>query len=391
MEGDQYKVIIIGGGVMGSATAYYLSKYLGKDVLLLEQYDLLHRRGSSHGDSRIIRKTYPQEHYTELMSDAYELWALAEKEAEMRVFTKTGGLDISQRDNRQIRQLLQSADKCNVPTRVMTPAQVKEKFPSVTIPDDCIGVYSPDSGILNATKAVAMFQHLAKTNGCTIKDNTTVVDIRQVTVGKRVQTIVETNGGLKFRCAQCIVTVGSWSAKLLRKLNVDLPLRVVQTTVAYWPVDNPSVYASTVFPVFINYSDDAFVYGFPAHEFPNMIKCCAHFGPDVDPDRRDFLPGMDDLNNIVAPFIKRTLQGVTAVPEKTDSCMYTWTPDEDFIIDELPGLAGVFVGCGFSGHGFKLAPIVGRILSDLALGKPHPYPKNRSVFSIERFGRKSKI
>ncbi|XP_037050911.1 probable sarcosine oxidase [Bradysia coprophila] len=391
MDSDRYEVIIIGGGVMGSATAYYLSKSLGKDVLLIEQYDLLHRRGSSHGDSRIIRKTYPQEHYTELMLDAYELWALAEKEAETRVFTKTGGLDISNGDNRQIKQLLQSAEKYNVPVKVMTPSQVNDKFPSVTIPDDCIGVYSPDSGILNATKAVAMFHHLAKANGCTVKDNTKVMNIRQVTVGTRVETIVETNNGFNYKCAQCIVTVGSWTTKLLTRVNLNLPLRVVQTTVAYWPVDNPSVYSSTVFPVFINYSDDAFVYGFPAHEFPNMIKCCAHFGPDVDPDSRDFLPGMDDLNNIVAPFIKRTFQGVTAVPEKVESCMYTWTPDEDFVIDELPVLPGIFVGCGFSGHGFKLAPIVGKILSDLAMRRPHPYPKNRRVFSIDRFGKKCKI
>ncbi|KAG4077284.1 hypothetical protein HA402_009913 [Bradysia odoriphaga] len=391
MDCDRYEVIIIGGGVMGSAAAYYLSKCLGKRVLLIEQYDLLHRRGSSHGDSRIIRKTYPQEHYTELMLDAYELWSLAEKEAETRVFTKTGGLDISDRDNRQIKQLLQSAEKYNVPVKVLTPSQVNEKFPSVTIPDDCIGVYSPDSGILNAMKAVAMFHHLAKMNGCTVKDNMPVMNIRQVTVGTRIETIVETNNGLNFKCAQCIVTAGSWTTKLLKSVNLNLPLRVIQTTVAYWPVDNPSVYSSTVFPVFINYSDDALVYGFPAHEFPNMIKCCAHFGPDVDPDSRDFLPGMDDLNNIVAPFIKRTFQGVTAVPKKSESCMYTMTPDEDFIIDELPGLPGVFVGCGFSGHGFKLAPIVGKILSDLALRRPHPYPKNRSVFSIERFGRKCEI
>lgn len=325
------------------------------------------------------------------MLDAYELWMLAEKEAEMRVFTKTGGVDISQRNNKQIKQLLQSAEKHNVPTTIMTPFQVKEKFPSVTIPDDCIGVYSPDSGILNATKAVAMFQHLAKMNGCIVKDNTSVVNIRQVTTGTTVEIIVETNKGSIFKCARCVVTVGSWTTKLLNKVNLNLPLRVVQTTVAYWPVENPSVYSSTVFPVFINYSDDAFVYGFPAHEFPNMIKCCAHFGPDVDPDSRDFLPGMNDLNEIVAPFIKRTLQGVSTIPEKTDSCMYTWTPDEDFIIDELPGLPGIFVGCGFSGHGFKLAPVVGRILSDLAMGRPHPYPRIQSVFSIKRFINKCKI
>lgn len=325
------------------------------------------------------------------MLDAYGLWVTAEKEAQTTVFTRTGGLDISHKDNKQIEQLIKSAQKYSVTAEVLTPVQVKEKFPSVTIPDDNIGVYSPDSGILNATKAVAMFHYLAKVNGCTIKDNSLVTKIYQVSGGPKAETIVETNVGIKFSCARCVVTVGAWSKKFLEKINIDLPLRVVQTTVAYWPVDDPSVYSSTVFPVFINYSEDAFIYGFPAHEFPNMIKCCAHFGPDVDPDKRDFLPGIVDLKKTVAPFIERTFEGVTAVPEKTESCMYTWTPDEDFIIDELPGYSGIFIGCGFSGHGFKLAPIVGKILSELVLSKPHPYPKTRNIFSIERFRQKSKI
>lgn len=326
------------------------------------------------------------------MVDAYELWTMAEKEAQTSVFTQTGGLDISHKDNEQIKQLIQSAEKYNVAAQIMTPLQVKNKFPSVTIPDDNIGVYSPDSGILNATKAVAMFHYLAKTNGCTLKDNTLVTSIYQVPgEGRTATTFVKTNNGMKFKCEKCIVTAGAWTKKFLKKINIDLPLRAVQTTVAYWTVENPPIYSSTVFPVFINYSQDAFIYGFPAHEFPNMIKCCAHFGPDVDPDKRDFLPEIDALKNTVAPFIERTFQGVTAVPEKTESCMYTWTPDEDFIIDELPGYAGIFVGCGFSGHGFKLAPIVGKILSELVLCKPHPYPKTRKVFSIERFLQKSKI
>lgn len=324
------------------------------------------------------------------MLDAYGLWAHAENEAGTKVFTKTGGLDISHKDNMQIKQLIRSAEKCNVSAKILTPLQVKEKFPSITIPDDNIGVFSPDSGILNATKAVAMFHYLAKVNGCTIKDNIFVTNIRRVE-GSQSETIVETNSGTDFKCSRCIVTVGAWTTKFLKKLNVDLPLRVIQTTVAYWRVDEPSVYSSTIFPVFINYTKDSLVYGFPAHEFPNMIKCCAHFGPDVDPDNRDFLPGIVDLNDTVAPFVTKTFSGVSAVPEKTESCMYTCTPDEDFIIDELPGLSGIFIGCGFSGHGFKLAPIVGRILSELALQKPHPYPKMRDIFSIERFRQKSKV
>jgi len=325
------------------------------------------------------------------MLDAYELWSTAEKEAQTTVITKTGGLDISHRDNEQIKLLIKSAQKYNVPAELMSPAQVKAKFPSISIPDDNIGVYSPDSGIINATKAVGMFQNLAKRNGCIFRDNIVVTKIYQLLEGQKTITIVETNKGLTFKCEKCIVTVGAWAKKFLKNVNIDLPVQPMQTTVAYWTVENKSVYSSSVFPVFINYHQDALIYGCPAHEFPNMIKCCAHFGPEVDPDNRDFLPGMDVLKNTVAPFIQRTFQGVNALPAKTESCMYTCTPDEDFIIDELPEYPGIFIGIGFSGHGFKLAPVVGKLLSQLALFKAHPFPKTKKIFSIERFKQKSKI
>lgn len=327
------------------------------------------------------------------MLDAYTLWDLIEKESKTTVFTRTGGLDIAHKDYDKIKQLIKTARKHNIPIQVMTPAEVNAKFPSVTIPpEDHIAVYSPDAGILNANKAVAMFHHLAKSNGSVLMDNISVTKIYQEQDKLRKLTVVETKDGKKFVCPKCIITAGAWTSKFLKKINIDLPLRAIQTTIAYWPVEQPSIYSSSVFPVYIKYDEKSFIYGFPVHELPNMMKCCAHFGPDVDPDNRDFLPEMDRLLAKAAPFIKSTFKGVSTVPAKTESCMYTWTPDEDFIIDELPGYPGIFVGCGFSGHGFKLAPIVGKILSQLALGEPHPYQHiSKQYFSIERFQQKSKM
>lgn len=346
---------------------------------------------------------------------SYKLWAVAEAESKTSVFTQTGGLDISHREYEIIKQLIAAAEKYNIPIEVMTPQQVHNKFPSVTIPEDNVGVYSPDSGILNATKAVAMFQYLAKVNNCVLKDNIVVTKIYQHGSGT---TIVETKNGKEFLCSKCIITAGPWSKKFLKNIDIDLPLKPLQTTVTFWPITgDPSIYSSTVFPVFLKYQPNSFIYGkkkdfirqnfcrnvcskvtfydlslgFPSFEFPNMIKCCAHAGPEVDPDNRDFFPEIEESINKVAPFIRSTFQGIDTVPKHTESCVYTFTPDEDFIVDELPGYSGIFVGCGFSGHGFKLAPVVGHILSSLALSKSHPYPQVAKYFSIGRFKQTSKM
>jgi len=121
-----------------------------------------------------------------------------------------------------------------------------------------------------------------------------------------------------------------------------------------------------------------------------MIKCALHNGKPIDPDKRDYEPGSEGLKYEVSPFLQKYFKGVSVEPVMTESCIYTWTPDSDFVIDEIPGSRGtLLVGCGFSGHGFKLAPIVGKILSEVALNKKHPFPRAKKFFSIERFGIRS--
>lgn len=136
-----------------------------------------------------------------------------------------------------------------------------------------------------------------------------------------------------------VFTTGPWTRKLLQEQfgpRIDLPLTVEQTTIAYWRVDPTRVkdYDSGVFPVFINY-EDPLIYGTPSHEYPGLIKAAVHSGKDVDPDERDFEPGLKALKDKVGPFLTEFFTGVDPVPVRTESCLYTWTPDENFVIDEV--------------------------------------------------------
>jgi glycine/D-amino acid oxidase-like deaminating enzyme len=130
---ETYDVIVVGGGIAGSCTAYELQKR-GLRVALIEQHDFLHRRGSSHGESRIIRRTYPQAHLTEGMTHAYALWESAQREYGGSVFTRTGGLDFGLKDNAALRSLVASGEQHAVTHALLTPEEVEQRFPAFRIP-----------------------------------------------------------------------------------------------------------------------------------------------------------------------------------------------------------------------------------------------------------------
>ena len=153
-----YDVIVCGAGVIGSATALNLAKR-GKKVLLLEQFDFLHRRGSSHGESRIIRKTYPEEFYTNMMFRAFDEWDRLQAEAGTDCITWTGGIDMAPDGNPDITSLIASCRRSKVPHQVLDSKGIRERFPQFTnVPDTYTGVYCPEAGVVNATKAVGLMQ-----------------------------------------------------------------------------------------------------------------------------------------------------------------------------------------------------------------------------------------
>ncbi|XP_040383306.1 probable sarcosine oxidase [Oryza brachyantha] len=368
-EGGCFDVVVVGAGIMGSCAAYAASSR-GVRVLLLERFDLLHHRGSSHGESRTIRATYPQAHYPPMVRLAARLWDDAQRDAGYRVLTPTPHLDLGPRGDPALRASIENGGAVEV---VTSPSERPWPWSGVfRLPEGWTAATSDLGGVMKATKAVAMFQSLAAKNGAVLRDRTEVVDVAKQGEGS---VVVKTSSGEEFRGAKCIITVGAWASKLLRSVaGVDLPVQPLHTLICYWKVRPGHEHELTTeagFPTFASYGDP-YIYSTPSMEFPSLIKVAAHGGPPCDPDSRDWCCGGGDLVEPVARWIDEVMPGhvdTAGGPVIRQSCMYSMTPDEDYIIDFVGGGFGkdVVVGAGFSGHGFKMGPAVGRILAEMAM------------------------
>ncbi|KAG2286302.1 hypothetical protein Bca52824_045906 [Brassica carinata] len=359
-SGDhRFDVIIVGAGVMGSSAAYQLAKR-GHKTLLLEQFDFLHHRGSSHGESRTIRATYPEDYYYTMVSESAQLWAQAQSEIGYKVHFPTQQFDMGPKDQRSLLSVVATCRKHGLAHRVMDSKTVSEYFSGrINIPENWIGVSTDLGGVIKPTKAVSMFQTLALKNGAVLRDNTKVANIKKD--GKLVKTVA----------------------------GIEFPVEPLETTVCYWRIKKgheDKFAIDSEFPTFASYGAP-YVYGTPSLEYPGLIKVAVHGGYLCDPDKRPWGPGvkLEELKE----WIKERFGGMvdTEGPVATQLCMYSMTPDEDFVIDFLGGEFGkdVVVGGGFSGHGFKMAPAVGRILAELATEGEAGGGVEMKQFSLRRF------
>ncbi|WCJ31969.1 Peroxisomal sarcosine oxidase [Euphorbia peplus] len=387
-SGEEYDVIVVGAGIMGSSTAYQVSKR-GKKVLLLEQFDFLHSRGSSHGETRTLRSVYAEDYYTAMTVESSLLWEETQAEIGFDVYYKAPHLDIGPSDDKLFRSVISSCRKSSIPHQFLDPNQLSEKFSGkINVPEGWIGVYTEFGGVIKPTKAVSMYQQLASRNGAVLKDNTEVNAI--VNAGEKGGVFVETTKGEKFWGGKCVITAGAWVKKLVKTVSsVEVPVEVMETAAVYWRIKEGYESDFTIesgFPTFSSFGVPH-LYGTPTFEFPGLIKVAGHGVYTCDPDKRPWTTGfpLDEIRK----WIKETFGGFVddSGPATAQMCMYSMTPDEDFVLDFLSGGGfgkDVVVGGGFSGHGFKMAPIVGRILADLALNGETKVV-DMKYFKIDRF------
>lgn len=381
-----FDAIVLGAGGMGSAAAYYLSK-AGQRVLLLEQFELNHLKGSSYGFSRVIRYAYDNPIYIELMRAAYPLWFALEEEAREKLYLQTGGLDFGFPDQFTFQALKESMDKRELPYEHLTAEDVRDRFPQFSLEDGMEALYQEATGLLKASRCVLTHTQLAQEQGATLLAQTPVIRIMPSSNGVEVQTATES-----FSAGRLVITVGSWAKSLLAQQAIHLPLKVMPCQLGFYQPDQPADYMPGKFPIFFAHMNGDYgemPYGIP-HDDPAIgVKVTTFYGWNtVDhPSQVDYTPNMEWTERIRG-FSRQYIPGAAGPLVSTRRCLYTVTPDKHFVIDHHPDFPHIVFGAGFSGHGFKFTTLVGKILSELALDGSTQY--DTSLFKLSRFETSSR-
>jgi sarcosine oxidase len=360
---QRFDVIVIGVGAMGSAACYHLARR-GVRVLGLEQFGIPNSLGSAHGDTRMIRLCY-YEHpdYVPLLQRAYQLWDELDQRTQQQFLHRTGGIYIGPGDCEFIVQTLRAAREHRLPHRALDHQQLTKEFPQFRVPDDQIGIYEPNAGIHLPERVVAAHAQLELQHGATIHAHEPIMDWQSTREGVMVRSAKQT-----YFADRIILTGGAWSEKLLGEIGVKLTV-TRQALGWVWP-KNPAAFSLGTMPVWaINNPDGSIHYGFPM--LPALLgrpgfKIAHHFhGEPTTPDEINRAPQPEeetDFRHVLTRFIPEADGPLLSMTV----CMYTNTPDSHFIIDHHPRCERAIIACGFSGHGFKFASVIGEVLADLA-------------------------
>jgi sarcosine oxidase len=372
-----WDVIVVGLGALGSAAACWASSRPGVRVLGLERFELGHANGASADHSRIIRLSYHRPDYVRLARRAYATWAELEAEAGDRIVTITGGLDLWPADPAiAIDDYTGSLTSEGVPFELLDGREVTRRWPQWRLGDEVTALWQAHGGLADPYRGNAAHRRLATARGATLLDRTPVTAIREVGGAYEVEA-----GGVTHASARVIIMADAWTNELLVAFDRRLPLTVTKEQVTYFACPDPAAFAPERFPVWI-WMDDPSFYGFPTYgeAGPKAAQDCG--GEPTTADTRTF--DRDDAAfERVRDFLERHLPGALGPPILTRTCLYTLTPDRDFVIDRLPDAPGVLVGLG-AAHGFKYASVLGRILVELALDGTTPSASELTGFRIDR-------
>jgi sarcosine oxidase len=372
---QDYEYIVLGLGGLGSSAAYWLSHRTGNEVLGLEQYELGHIRGGSQDHSRIIRLSYHAPEYVRLAQRAYQAWAELEADAQEQLIVKTGGLDLAPTPSAiPLTDYVQSLQTCDVPFEQLDAAEIMRRWPQFHLSDDVEGLYQADGGIAPAARCNAVHQRLARAYGATLRDNTPITSVRPVAGEFEViadQTL--------YRAQNLIITAGAWTNQVLDHFDLHLPLTITQEQVTYFATPHLADFTPDRFPIWI-WLDEPCYYGFPVYGEAGAKVAQDAGGREVTAESRTFDPDQNALDR-VENFVRRHLPPAFGPIIYTKTCLYTLTPDRDFVIDVLPGHSNCWLAIG-AGHAFKFASVIGRILSELALDDTTP--SNIDLFRINR-------
>jgi N-methyl-L-tryptophan oxidase len=368
-----YEVIVAGGGTMGTAAAWELGKR-GVQALVLEQFQHVHPFGAHSGDTRIIRHAYAEGvEYVPLALRADDLWTELEAATGKRVLHRVGALELSAPGHDRVRAASAAAQAFGLEYGTLTVDELRDRFPQFVTGDEWEIGFEAGGGFLDVEPALRGLASEARRLGVEIRENAPVTgwDVS----GELIQ--VETAAGSES-ADRLIVTPGAWASGMLRGLA--LPLQTVRKTLSWLEVDDPYLFDPGRCPVYIAGIPGFQFYGFPSWRRPG-IKVAIHSGGlETDPDSVDRVIADWERDEIITA-ARMVLRGLSGRVLEGTTCLYTNTPDEDFLIDRVPGYPNVVFAAGFSGHGFKFAPAIGELLVGMAFGERETLPR----FRLDRF------
>ena len=329
---------------MGAATALALVRS-GASVALFEQFRIGHKRGSSHGRSRIFRLSYPDEMYVRKAQEALESWRALERDSGEQLVVTTGGLDLGPR----IEENAAALTACSADFEMLDPASARSRFPFLSLPPGTTALFQPDSGIVMADATVSTYTRLAAGAGATVIEEAKVLHLEP----ESDHVHLRTEGG-DVIARVVVVTAGAWAKTLLGQVGVNLPVRPTRETIAYFDLDGPLT------PTLVEWGDPS-IYSLPS---PGQgIKAGQHIaGPLADPDEAGRVN--QESVETVSRWVTERYPTAAPRPHHAETCIYTNTEDEHFILERH---GQIVVGSPCSGHGFKFAPLIGERLAALAL------------------------
>ena len=378
--GSSYDAIVIGLGAIGSAAAYRLAAApRNPRVLGLEQFELNHDKGASQDVSRITRVSYHRREYVELAVEAQAAWREVEEASGAKVITYTGGLDLGPHDAPEdIDDYAAAMTAAGITFEWLDEVQISRRWPVWRLPSGTRGIFQERGGIADPERGNPAHQQLARAAGAELREHARVAAIRDHD-GEYVITL---EGGETVAAGSVVVAADAWTNELLAPLGDELPLSVTREQVTWYEARDPAAFEPERFPIWIWLGQPSF-YGFPTYRGPGPKIGEDVGGRQTTARLRSFDPDLDCLDR-TGTFMARHLPGAIGPALKTKTCLYTLTPDRDFVLDRLPEHPGLLVALG-AAHAYKFAALFGKLLAELALDPARRPPDPRlDLFAIDR-------
>ena len=391
MMRNNVDTIVLGLGAMGSAAIYQLAKR-GHRVLGIDQFSPPHDYGSSHGETRIIRQAIGEgEEYVPLALRSYELWREIEREAGRELLVITGGLILeSQQSNTMMHgrrnflaQTIQCATRFNLCHEILERQDIRKRYPQFAVTNE-LGYFEYETGYLRPELCIQAQLDLAKRHGANLQTNEKVLSIKPDGFNKGV--IVKTDRAV-YGADKLIIAAGSWVTQFLEPGHAQ-HFKVYRQAMFWFKIqdDLQNQFLPGKFPIFIwvfeNGKENVF-YGFPSLDGKTIKMASEQYVNVTTPEQVDREITEEEKNTMYKNYVLSRLPGITNACGEAASCLYTTTPDSNFVIDFYPGHPQVIIASPCSGHGFKHSAAIGEVLAEVISGGKSKI--DISSFGIDRF------